>query len=68
MKRETLRLAACRFTTTSACAREIIALLEFTDYKLGVVANDRQIEELANELESCVMLSRVVVERDSDEA
>jgi hypothetical protein len=51
MKREILYLEADRFTTTSACAREVIALMIATDYKIVIRATKKQVEELNAELE-----------------
>lgn len=62
MKREELKLESWRFTSTSALAREIVALLENSDYKLIVHVSQEQIEQLYNELESCKTLGRVRVE------
>lgn len=60
MKRDILKLDASRFTTTSACAREVLALLENSSYKIAVlVTSPRQLEELASELEDCKTLGRV---------
>jgi hypothetical protein len=55
-------LEAWRFTTVAALAREIVALLEHTDYKLLIEVTPPMREQLDNELESCRTLGRVKVE------
>jgi hypothetical protein len=62
MSRPEFRLEAWHFTSTSALAREILALLEVTDYKLIVQVTPPQIQELEVELESCKTMGRVKVE------
>jgi len=59
--RPEFRLEAWHFTTSSALAREILALLEVTDYKLIVEVTAPQFAELCMELESCKTMGRVVV-------
>ena len=60
MSREELVLESFRFTTTSALAREIVALLENSTYKLCIVVKTpREFEELTNELENARTLGRV---------
>jgi hypothetical protein len=62
VNRPEFRLEAWHFTTTSALAREILALLEVTDYKLIVQVTPPQREQLEAELESCKIMGRVKVE------
>lgn len=62
MKREELTLESWRFTSTSALAREITALLEFSDYKLVIEVSPSEKEMLDNELENVRALGRVKVE------
>jgi hypothetical protein len=62
MSRPEFKLEAWHFTSTSALAREILALLEVTDYKLIVQVTPPQREQLENELESCKTMGRVKVE------
>jgi hypothetical protein len=59
--RPEFRLEAWHFTTSSALAREIIALLEVTDYKLIVETTPNQFAELCCELENYKTMGRVVV-------
>lgn len=61
MKREELQLESWRFTSVSALAREIVALLENSDYKLEIIIPQKLREQLDNELESCRTLGRVKV-------
>ena len=63
MSRESLYLDCSRFTTTSACAREVLALLEHSTYKIVIRATEPEIEELASELEGVKALGRLDVER-----
>ena len=60
-RRETLFLDSWRFTSVSALAREILALLEWSDYKLEIRLNAKEMEQLSNELESCRTLGRVTL-------
>lgn len=62
MSRPEFKLEAWHFTSTSALAREILALLEVTDYKLIVQVTPPQREQLESELESCKTMGRVKVE------
>jgi len=62
MKHEELVLESWRFTSTSALAREIVALLESSTYKIIVEVPPAELEWLNNELESCRTLGRVKVE------
>jgi hypothetical protein len=61
MKREELQLESWRFTSVSALAREIVHLLEHSDYKLEILITAKELEQLANELESCRTLGRVTL-------
>lgn len=61
MSRPEFRLEAWHFTSSSALAREILALLEVTDYRLVVEVTPPQFAELSCELESCKTMGRVVV-------
>lgn len=61
MKRDELILEVSRFTSTSAAAREILALLEHSDYKLIVKATEKEFEELEGELENSRCLGRIKV-------
>ena len=63
MSREILKLDCYRFTKTSACAREVLAPLENSDYKIVIRATAREIEELTAELEDCKALGRIAIER-----
>ena len=67
MSRELLRLDAWRFTTVSALAREILALLEHSNYKLEIRLNAKEMEQLSNELESCRTLGRVTLKVGVDD-
>lgn len=62
-QREELQIESSRFTTVSAFAREIEALLESTDAKLFVVVPERHVEELAVRLEGWRTLGRVYLRR-----
>jgi hypothetical protein len=62
MSRPEFKLEAWHFTSTSALAREILALLEVTDYKLIIECTPPQYAELCAELESCKTMGRVKVE------
>ena len=62
MSRPEFHIEAWHFTSTSALAREILALLEVTDYKLIVESTPPQHAELCAELESCKTMGRVKVE------
>jgi hypothetical protein len=62
MKREKLYLEALRFTTMSECAREVLAIIRDTEYKVVVLATEDQIERLAAELDGQKTLSRLDVE------
>jgi hypothetical protein len=65
LKRPEFLIDRASFTNTGAFAREIMALLEYTDLKLiAVVHNGRQEEELYNEMEAFKTMGRVVVKRD----
>ncbi len=61
MARPEFHIEAWHFSSTSALAREILALLEVTDYKLIVDTTPSQFAELCCELESCKTMGRVVV-------
>ena len=62
MKRPEYTLDRTSFTTTGALAREVMAWLEFSACKITVhVHNDRQQEEIFNELECIKTMGRVVV-------
>lgn len=61
MPREVLQLESCRFTTISALAREVEALLESSDYKLEIVVGAKDFDELNVELEDRRTMGRVVV-------
>jgi UDP-N-acetylmuramate-alanine ligase len=62
MKREQLILQSRRFTSTSALAREVVALLEASDYALLIEVSPSEKEMLDSELESVRAMSRVKVE------
>lgn len=62
MHRPEVRLHAWSFTSSSALAREILALLEGTDFKITIEVTPPQYQELCAELESCKTLGRVKVE------
>ena len=62
MAREELRLESARFTTSGAFVREIIALIEFSDYRLILVIPPSLKEQLDNELEGTRCLGRVRIE------
>ncbi len=62
MKRESLILESWRFTSTSALAREVVALLEASDYKLVIEVSPSEKEMLDNELENVRALGRVRIE------
>lgn len=62
MSKPEFKLEAWHFTSTSALAREILQLLEVTDYKLIIETTPAQYAELCSELESCRTLGRVKVE------
>ena len=61
MSRPEFKLEAWHFTTTSALAREIMALLEVTDYKLVIEVTPNQFAELCCELENYKTMGRAVV-------
>ena len=61
MARQELILESSRFTNTSAVAREILALLEFSDYKIEVHMTAAELERVSNELENVRSLGRVTV-------
>lgn len=61
MGRELLVLESWRFTSTSALAREIIALLENSSYKLEIMAKPDEMERLNNELDGAKTMGRVKV-------
>lgn len=63
MKREELILESERFTTISALAREVEALLTHSDYKLIVQVKATELEELSNLCENFRTLGRVRIER-----
>lgn len=63
MSREELILESWRFTSVSAMAREIEALLENSTYKLVIQVRPREIEELSNLCESFKTLGRVSIVR-----
>ncbi len=63
MSRELLVLESWRFTSTSALAREILALLENSSYKLEILVSVSEMEQLNNELESARTLGRVKVKQ-----
>ena len=62
MKREEWTLESSHFTTVSALVREISAWLEFSDCKLIVRVEPKQIEQLQVEIEGWRTLGRVKVE------
>jgi len=64
MSRELLVLESWRFTSTSALAREILALLENSSYKLEILVRVSEMEQLNNELESARTLGRVKVKQN----
>lgn len=59
MARVEVEIESARFTRTSELAREILALLESTDYKLRIACTPAEAEELQAELESCKVMGRV---------
>lgn len=61
MAREWLRLESSRFTTPAAFLREVLALLDATDYRLQLVVKVEEVERLAAELESQRTMGRVKV-------
>ena len=61
MSRPELKLESWRFTTVSALAREIVALLECTDYCIILEVVPSMKEMLDAELENCRTLGRVKV-------
>lgn len=61
MPREELQLEARRFTTVSALAREIVALLECSNYKLEIIIPHGIREKLDSELDGVKTLGRVKV-------
>lgn len=62
-ERQELQIESSRFTTLSALAREIEALLESTDDKLIVIVNEKQFEELSVRLEGWRTMGRLKVRR-----
>ena len=60
---KTLLLESWNFTTTSALAREVKALLECTSYKFVILVRPEHWEELAAEMENWRLLGRVKVEK-----
>ena len=66
MSRETLKLEADRFTTPQALAREAVALLEHSDYRIDILASDEaQLEYLCAELEGRSIMGRIRVKLKS---
>lgn len=63
MPREELQLESKRFTTVSALAREIVALLECSNYKLEIIIPQCIREQLDNELDGVKTLGRVKVKQ-----
>jgi hypothetical protein len=64
LKRPEYTLDRSSFTTTGALAREVQAWMEFSPCKIIVmVHNDRQQEEIFNELECVKTMGRVVVKK-----
>ena len=61
MAGEELQLEARRFTTPAALAKEILHLLGDSDCKVIVLANERQWERVASELEGRVDADQVTV-------
>lgn len=57
--KDTLILEAKKFTNTSALGKEIVALLESSDYKLEVHIEGKALESLAEEYESLRGLGRL---------
>jgi hypothetical protein len=61
-----LILEDMRFTNDGAFLREVLALLQDTDYKLQLVVRERYIERLNAELEGQRTLGRVKVKVRAD--
>lgn len=61
MSRQLLTIEAHHFTTISALAREVEALLEHSDYKLEVIVGASDFEELTVELDGRRTMGRVAV-------
>jgi hypothetical protein len=62
MGREKLHLESWRFTRTSAFVREVLQLLEDSDYSLILHVRGADLEEISHELESCRTFGRVKLE------
>lgn len=62
MARVEVEIESARFTRTSELAREILALLGSTEYKIRIMCSAAEAEELTAELESCKTMGRVVLE------
>jgi hypothetical protein len=58
-----LDLESSRFTSSAAFVREVLALLEATDYKLRLIVKPEEVERLDAELEGQRTLGRVKVKR-----
>lgn len=65
---ESLLLESWKFTTVSALAREVSALLECTSYKFTILVRPDHMEELAAEMESWKVLGRVRVKEIAEAA
>lgn len=61
MSRPEVKLDSQRFTSASALAREISALLEETPYKIIVIADSRAVEAIQQELWDRVVMGRVKI-------
>lgn len=61
--REELQLEAKRFTTAAALAKEVLHLLDESDCKVIVLADDKALERIASELEGRVTMGRVKIVR-----
>lgn len=62
-QREEFEIESARFTTVSALAREIEALLESTDDKYILAVTEKQFAELSVRLEGVKTMGRVSVRR-----
>jgi hypothetical protein len=59
--REWLKLESSRFTSSSAFVREVLAILQATDYRLRLIVKAEELERLTAELEGQRTLGRVKV-------
>lgn len=60
-KAQWLKLESSRFTTSAAFVREVLALLEATNYKLHLIVKPEEVQRLDAELEGQRTLGRVKV-------